>query len=296
MKISAISDMHGNRIPIQECDVLCICGDIIPLNIQDNMEKSKYWIENSFLDWIKEIPCKKVIAIPGNHDIYFYIKYVNNWKETVDNLNVLSNGKLQLLCDESYEYNNTKFYGCPWISPIVFQPNRWAFEEENMNTPELSHYAKIPTDCDILLTHDSPYHNEVLEIYSKDCNCHLFGHWHEGEYNADKRKYNCSILDDTYSLKKRPILIKLEENILMDKYNIIIDNDTKKVIFDFLNICEENSYKNTIDLNKDYIKGMKDTFRSIWKQLDMMTESKTDIEDSIVWDTNINEEELKEAA
>lgn len=43
MKICGISDIHGNLIEnIPECDVLCICGDIVTLNAQRNIEASKH--------------------------------------------------------------------------------------------------------------------------------------------------------------------------------------------------------------------------------------------------------------
>ena len=74
MKICGISDIHGNLIEnIPECDVLCICGDIVTLNAQRNIEASKHWWETKFIKWVDKLPCKKVIIIPGNHD--FYLEY-----------------------------------------------------------------------------------------------------------------------------------------------------------------------------------------------------------------------------
>ena len=39
LKITAISDIHGDLPIIDPCDVLCICGDIVPLEIQRNYTK-----------------------------------------------------------------------------------------------------------------------------------------------------------------------------------------------------------------------------------------------------------------
>ena len=69
MKICAISDIHGNLINIPECDVLCIAGDVVNLLAQrDNEESDKFW-SITFVNWVDKLPCKKVIVVPGNHDI-----------------------------------------------------------------------------------------------------------------------------------------------------------------------------------------------------------------------------------
>ena len=49
MKICGISDIHGNLIEnIPECDVLCVCGDIMPLSVQRNIEQSRHWFHCIF--------------------------------------------------------------------------------------------------------------------------------------------------------------------------------------------------------------------------------------------------------
>lgn len=160
MKICGISDIHGNLIEnIPECDVLCICGDIVTLNAQRNIEASKHWWETKFIKWVDKLPCKKVIIIPGNHDFYLEYKYkLNEWGSFKDNMQILSKGKLVFLIDEMYIYEGVKFYGSPWIKPIEFQEDRWTFSRFDT-------YKDIP-QCDILLTHDNPFCNEALDVFS----------------------------------------------------------------------------------------------------------------------------------
>lgn len=202
MKICGISDIHGNLLDnVPECDVLCIAGDVITLNAQRNFDASEYWWKNRFVPWVIKLPCKKVLVVPGNHDFYLENLYLNDkWKEFCDYMAVVTQGKLHFLIDQSYEYEGIKFYGTPWIEPIDFQRKRWAFENYNPN-PD-NPYSKIP-ECDVLITHDNPIKNELLNIESwNQCKYHFYGHWHDGESIPEKGKYNCSRLNDCYSFKK----------------------------------------------------------------------------------------------
>ena len=60
MKITAISDWHGdlNSVPVPESDVVCICGDMM----------ANRYVE-PYYKWMESLPTKKVLFIPGNHDI-----------------------------------------------------------------------------------------------------------------------------------------------------------------------------------------------------------------------------------
>ena len=207
MKICGISDIHGDlNINIPECDVLCICGDVINLNDQRDIPASKKWWETRFVKWVESLPCSKVIIIPGNHDFYLERMYTECWGWFKDHMSLLSNKKLEFLIDESFYYEDIHFYGTPWIEPISFQKNKWAFERDFNNDPLL-----IPK-CDVLLTHDNPYENPHIEVSNSHAAYHLFGHWHDGKDNPILCRFNCSILDDMYNRKKKfkCVIIKIE--------------------------------------------------------------------------------------
>lgn len=201
MKICGISDIHGNLYNgIPECDVLCICGDIVPLNIQRQMDASTKWWSNRFAEWAKKLPCKKIIVVPGNHDFYLESQYnAETWIEAKEIMSSITDNKVEMLIDELYEYKGITFYGTPWIKPIEFQEGRWAFEYPKEDKDP---FKDIPY-CDVLITHDNPNYNNKLWYYclGKSSN-HLFGHWHDGISYSHLGQYNCSILNDSYNFKK----------------------------------------------------------------------------------------------
>lgn len=198
MKICGISDIHGDlNINISECDVLCICGDVINLNDQRDIPASRKWWETRFIKWIETLPCEKVIVIPGNHDFLLERMYNECWGWWKDHMTILSKGKLEFLIDESYEYKGVTFYGTPWIKPILFQESKWAFERDFNEDPLL-----IPK-CDVLLTHDNPYENQHINVSNSHVPYHLFGHCHDGKDNPSLCRFNCSILDGIYNRKKK---------------------------------------------------------------------------------------------
>lgn len=217
MKIIGISDIHGNLIDIPKCDVLCIAGDIIGLNNQKDPIKSEHWFKTKFLTWVMKQPCDKILVVPGNHDFYLEQLYKEDkWTEFCDYMAIITNSKLHFLIDQSYYYKGIHFYGSPWIKPISFQVGRWAFENNTYNDDNI--YSKIP-NCDVLITHDSPLENELLNIESwNKSKYHLYGHWHEGTNVLDKEKYNCSILNDCYNLKKNYKFIEIN---MKTKYELL---------------------------------------------------------------------------
>ena len=66
MKTIVMSDLHG-YLPdvktIKEAEVLFVCGDIVPLEIQNDIKKSRIWFYNDFLNWTNSLPVDKVFII-----------------------------------------------------------------------------------------------------------------------------------------------------------------------------------------------------------------------------------------
>lgn len=215
MKIVSVSDLHGNLIDIEECDVLTISGDIIPCEIQRDLFQSWWWFNNIFLKWCDSQPCKKVIFIAGNHDFFL---------QGEDPFEV---GKVQYLFDSGCEYEGIKFWGSPWITGLPY----WAFnvsEHEQKNK-----FMNIPKNTDVLLTHTPPFDvQDIAKVDWKQGNpvdygsteltkiiplkkprFVLSGHIHSGNHDmvklGDSTLFNVSILDETYSVYYKPVSIYL---------------------------------------------------------------------------------------
>ena len=226
MKIVAISDIHGTLPELQPCDVVVICGDIIPLNIQKNYEASLAWLSGPFQSWALNLDCKKVIFIAGNHDFVFeamrngevhtceqhiigispHSKLYFTPERICDTLFQMDNcydPKLIYLCNGSYRYQGVKFYGTPWCPSL----SNWAFYGDSKQL--LKEFNKIDFDTDVLITHCPPKYGlqgVVLENnwnYMSDFGCvelqqvldELFadrdmwvlsGHIHSGKHDVEK--------------------------------------------------------------------------------------------------------------
>ena len=124
MKIVAISDMHGLQeyVHINECDILCICGDIVPLKMQRNIPQSMSWFKKQFIPWCEKQPCKQIYLVAGNHDFFME----NNDKELNE---ILMGTKIIYLNNQSAEYldeESGKTYSI-WGSPLCHIFGNWAF-------------------------------------------------------------------------------------------------------------------------------------------------------------------------
>lgn len=155
VKICAISDIHGSLIDIPECDILCICGDILPLDIQRNNDESIAWLAGPFQKWALDAPCKYVLMIWGNHDWYgdkCYRGGLEGWEqcERLFKNDLGLDPKIQILCDEGFEALGIKFYGTSWCPSL----KNWAFYGDSETLKRK--FDNIPIDTKVLLTHCPP--------------------------------------------------------------------------------------------------------------------------------------------
>lgn len=242
MKICAISDIHGNLVKnIPTCDALIICGDIVPLQIQRDIEKSKEWWLNDFCNWVKDLPCEKVIFTAGNHDFALEEIFKTDYYAFRKKLSKNTNNKAVLLINQAYIYKGKKFFGFPWIKPIEFQEGKWAFEASE----EIYKYIEL---CDILITHDNPDKNKRLIKVNPEL--WFFGHWHEADSDLQLKRYNCSILDDSYNLRRsKYVEVEIDTKI----YDAL--EDMQNSIIDFFQAYPEQL---SLDSLKGAVKGCKD--------------------------------------
>jgi Icc-related predicted phosphoesterase len=230
MKICAISDMHGILdFDIKPCDILCICGDILPLNIQSLHQSSIDWLIDAFIPWCEKQPCDKVFFIAGNHD-WLFMKHPDEIDEIFKD-----NNKITYLLDKDAEYTketsesyeNIRIYGTPWCHQFY----NWAFMTSDKELEKI--YNKIPYKVDILLTHDCPYGTSdiILQdvpwktgdhigchplgdaVDEKKPKIHFCGHLHSCTHEPQQRGEtivtNVSVVNESYKRVYEPLYMDI---------------------------------------------------------------------------------------
>lgn len=226
MKICATSDLHGILPEIKEpCELVLICGDIMPLRMQRNIPQSEKWLKTEFADWIKSLPCEGVVMVGGNHDFAIANMYQQPLKQ---NVITPTNGKLVLLENNTYTHisDSGKTYTI-WGTPFCKIFGNWAFMYEPETLKEA--YATMPEYCDIVLSHDAPQicglgvihqrmnrvdagnpwlADEMLRKHPRYTFC---GHIHSGEHELqsfdDMKMANVSLVDETYTETFKPLYL-----------------------------------------------------------------------------------------
>lgn len=228
MNICGISDMHGYLdFDITPCDIVIICGDICPLNIQSWSKPCKRWLRDTFIPWCTNLPCDKVIFIGGNHD-FFLERHQPKVKELLEGQDKI----VYLNCDV-YEYKGKKIFGTPWCKPF----GNWAFMTSYDEQDKI--YEKVLKDIgdiDIIISHDAPYGTSDI-LLQKDCSwatgshignkslrklietlkpqINLHGHLHstnhEKEMLDSTEVYNVSLLNENYQMVYKPLYLKIND-------------------------------------------------------------------------------------
>jgi Icc-related predicted phosphoesterase len=234
MKVAVISDLHGH-LPIypspywegiEECELLLICGDILPLHCQSKAIESRLWLLDEFKPWAASLPVEQVYFIAGNHDFWF------ERNDLMAHQIFSRQDKVIYLKNEYVDYISTqdaKVYRI-FGTPYCHQFGNWAFmrDEETLAYK----FSQIPENVDILISHDAPYgvsdicfqgwsadgqHKGCPElrdaIIEKKPKWNVKGHLHstnrEIEILGETKVVSCSILDESYRLIYDPQIIKL---------------------------------------------------------------------------------------
>lgn len=233
MKVAVISDLHGH-LPIypspywegiEECELLLICGDILPLRMQTNMIESRIWLTEEFKPWAASLPVEQVYFIAGNHDFWF------ERNDLTAHQIFSSHDKVRYLKNEYVDYLSTqdskvyRIFGTPYCH--IF--GNWAFMRNNEFLAQK--YNEIPENVDIFISHNAPKVSDVgvikegwsgtdagnpvlakyvLEKKPKYAFC---GHIHSGNHELQEvegiKFANTSVVNERYDLVYKPLIIRI---------------------------------------------------------------------------------------
>lgn len=224
--IVGMSDLHG-LLPkeMPPGDVLCICGDIVPLEVQSDTIESIAWLCTKFFPWIESLPYEKVFMVWGNHDFIGQTLHTDKHGQHRKPKRVLKKlmapAKLTLLEDTEVIYEGYRFYGSPWCPDL----SMWAFYADSLALNR--YFSKIPVGTDVLITHCAPrigMFGTTTQGWNamRDFGCselatwvaerspklHIFGHIHTGQHKREvvggTMLANVSIKDENYEHTYEP--------------------------------------------------------------------------------------------
>lgn len=197
MKILHISDTHNKHNLLQnlpEADIIIHSGDF-------SMAGSENEVLN-FIEWFEKLPYKYKIFVAGNHDDCLF-------GESIDGLL----DDCFYLCHSEVVIEGVKFYGLP------------LFMGEILSGGYDKNILKIPTDTDVLISHQPPYRvldfseninygdlNLLQRVLAVQPNYHLFGHIHKayGIEKIDNTTFiNASVVNENYELSNKPVLLEI---------------------------------------------------------------------------------------
>ena len=212
MKFIAISDTHCQTPAIPDGDVLLHAGDA---TFRGDVEEV-----TEFAAWMKSLPHKHKVFVPGNHDWLF---------QQDEALARKFMSGITVLIDQGHEIDGVKIWGSPWQPEF----NNWAFNLKRGN--ELAEkWAMIPEGTDILITHGPPqkrldrvekmvhdWQIGLIRVGGENVGCwdlaravdainpqyHVFGHVHRGYGRTVYHSttfLNASICNERYEPVQKP--------------------------------------------------------------------------------------------
>lgn len=193
LHISDTHNLHRAMGTLPDADVLVHSGDFTMGGTENEAI--------DFLEWFCAQPHRHKIFIAGNHDDCLY-------GATVDGLP----DNCHYLCNSGAVIEGIRFYGIPM------------FVEDDINGCYDTHIANIPSDTDVLITHQPPLgildgsngvcygSRKLLErIVETSIRLHLFGHVHAAygtQGNKDRMFVNSSQVDENYVLANMPACLQ----------------------------------------------------------------------------------------
>lgn len=197
MKILHLSDTHGCHRRLRDLPV----ADVVVHSGDFTMNGSESEAID-FMNWFCDLPYSHKIFICGNHDDCLY-------GANIDGLD----SNTHYLCNNGILIEGIKFYGVPM------------FMGDCVTDRQSRHYANIPSDTDILITHSPAYgildfddginygSEEILsQLPSLNLRAHLFGHIHaqHGIIERDGIIYsNGAIMTSDYTNLNIPNVIEI---------------------------------------------------------------------------------------
>lgn len=222
MRIVAISDLHGQfpfkRVP-PDTDLLIVAGDLCP-DIFPNGRKrpthafkeparQKQWFEEAFIPWATTCGAHDVAITWGNHDFCGRLYPRGAY---------LHPSGVHILTDARVTFHGLQFWFTPWSNQFM----DWAWMKPHDELAEI--YAAIPSDTDVLVSHQPPYgcgdlypdmeSGKLRHIGSSELLYHIervrpkkvvCGHLHSGHgryrvADGATEVLNVAVLDETYTL------------------------------------------------------------------------------------------------
>ncbi len=186
MRIVALSDTHGyhKKLSVPDGDVFIHAGDF------SMRAKKKHVVE--FASWVKSLPHKYKIIVPGNHDMA--CEGQESWaKEEFS--------PAMFLVHDFVEIEGLVFFGSPYTSSIQ-EPSDWCYDYPRYGERGKRYWNSINGHyniIDVMITHGPPKFigdllcephvgedpnvgDETLRtvVDRIDPRIHIFGHIHEG--------------------------------------------------------------------------------------------------------------------